>query len=250
MKFFLGKISGTVVALLVVLSSFGQSVPNGHSHNDYEQPRPFHLAWEQGFGSIEADVYRVGDELLVAHNRPDARPDRTLRSLYLDPLAAALHAERRRRPFSPLRRLQLLIDLKDSTAISLLVRQLQPYRKAFRSVRVVVSGERPPAARWPDYPGFIFFDGRPHEKYTPASWAKVGLVSQSVTALSKAGPQAPATAAAVQAFVKMAHAQGRPARLWGMPDTPASFALQRSWGLDYIGTDRPALLSQTLKEHK
>lgn len=255
MKLFRIKVSLALLALTAALGSRAQGLLQGHSHNDYEQSRPFWLAWEQGFGSVEADVYRVGDELLVAHNRPDARPDRTLRSLYLDPLVAALRADRRRRPFSPPRRLQLLVDLKDSSAMSLLVKQWQPYSKALRTVRLVVSGERPPAARWPAYPGFVFFDGRPGETYSPETWAKVGLVSESILQMGQkpaqlSGPYTPPVIAAIRAFVQQAHAHGRPARLWGMPDTPPSFTWQRDWGLDYIGTDHPALLSQYLRERQ
>src|SRR6476620_10934165 len=62
------------------------STANAHSHNDYEQKVPFHNAWEHGFGSIEADIFLVGDELIVAHDTSQLTGGRTLKSLYLDPL--------------------------------------------------------------------------------------------------------------------------------------------------------------------
>jgi hypothetical protein len=43
-------------------------------------------ALEQGFCSVEADIYLVNGALLVAHDRDKVKPDRTLLSLYLDPL--------------------------------------------------------------------------------------------------------------------------------------------------------------------
>src|SRR5919109_1377732 len=63
-----------------------------HAHNDYEHPRPLFDALDHRFGSIEADIYLVGDQLLVAHDPVDLDPGRTLESLYLDPLARRVKA--------------------------------------------------------------------------------------------------------------------------------------------------------------
>src|SRR5438477_8275309 len=57
-----------------------------HAHNDYEHPRPLLDALDHGFCSIEADIYLVENKLLVAHDRDQAKPERTLQALYLDPL--------------------------------------------------------------------------------------------------------------------------------------------------------------------
>ena len=43
------------------------SQANAHSHNDYEQKNPFHEAYNEQFGSIEADVHLVDGTLLVGH---------------------------------------------------------------------------------------------------------------------------------------------------------------------------------------
>src|SRR5689334_4607279 len=57
-----------------------------HAHNDYEHKRPLFDALDHGFCSVEADVYLIDGKLLVAHDRKDVKPDRTLEALYLDPL--------------------------------------------------------------------------------------------------------------------------------------------------------------------
>ena len=44
-----------------------------HSHNDYAQKRPFWGAYEAGADSIEADVFLVDGELLVAHSRNESK---------------------------------------------------------------------------------------------------------------------------------------------------------------------------------
>src|SRR2546423_5960366 len=59
---------------------------HAHAHNDYEHARPLLDALEHGFCSIEADVYLVNGQLLVAHDREKVSPARTLQTLYLDPL--------------------------------------------------------------------------------------------------------------------------------------------------------------------
>src|SRR5215475_1398103 len=59
---------------------------HAHAHNDYEHKRPLLDALDHGFCSIEADIYLVDGQLLVAHDRRDVRPERTLQALYLDPL--------------------------------------------------------------------------------------------------------------------------------------------------------------------
>jgi len=57
-----------------------------HAHNDYEHDRPLFDALSHGFTSVEADIYLVDGQLLVAHDPEDLDPARTLRSLYLEPL--------------------------------------------------------------------------------------------------------------------------------------------------------------------
>jgi hypothetical protein len=57
-----------------------------HAHNDYEHTRPLFDALDHGFKSVEAEIWLVDGELLVAHDREDVQPGRTLRFLYLEPL--------------------------------------------------------------------------------------------------------------------------------------------------------------------
>src|SRR5438874_5130274 len=67
-------------------------VTRAHAHNDYAHPRPLIDALDQGFCSVEADVYLVDGKLLVAHDKKDVKPDRTLEKLYLDPLRERVKA--------------------------------------------------------------------------------------------------------------------------------------------------------------
>ena len=64
----------------------GQPLLEAHAHNDSEHARPLFDALEHGFTSVEADVWLVDGKLLVAHDRENAQPVKTLKSLYVDPL--------------------------------------------------------------------------------------------------------------------------------------------------------------------
>src|SRR5882672_4968668 len=80
----------SAVALALILGAaepkLPTPLPQAHAHNDYEHTRPLFDALDRGFCSVEADVWLVNGQLLVAHDLKDAKPERTLQALYLDPL--------------------------------------------------------------------------------------------------------------------------------------------------------------------
>ena len=120
---------------LIILNtkSFSQptsySVANAHSHNDYEQPAPFITAYQEAFGSIEADIFWHNGELLVAHTAGELAGHRTLEELYLKPLQACIEKNRGHIYADSTRRLQLMIDIKTEavTTLNKLVELLQKY---------------------------------------------------------------------------------------------------------------------------
>ncbi|TFK48501.1 hypothetical protein OE88DRAFT_534268 [Heliocybe sulcata] len=115
-----------------------------HSHNDYEQSVPLLKALTYGAASVEADVWLVGNELLVGHTEQELSPNKTLAKLYLDPLQDILrraNLDRKDDGVTPLRGvfatapklpLQLLIDLKTEGAATFdrLYEYLEPLRSA------------------------------------------------------------------------------------------------------------------------
>jgi len=105
------------------------TVANAHSHNDYEQLQPFFLAYQEGFGSIEADIHLKEGKLLVAHDAKNLIEDRSLDKLYLDPIADGLK-KNQGNPYSDANKtLQLLIDIKTDAnpTIQALVALLKKY---------------------------------------------------------------------------------------------------------------------------
>ncbi|KAK7517137.1 PLC-like phosphodiesterase [Phyllosticta citriasiana] len=69
-----------------------------HSHNDYWQDVPFYKALSYGAMSIEGDVWFINGTLYLGHDTSSLTPQRTLASLYIDPI---LHVLQCANPPSP-----------------------------------------------------------------------------------------------------------------------------------------------------
>lgn len=65
-------------------------IANVHSHNDYWRDVPLLTSLGYGCASTEADVWLVGDQLLVGHDVASLRPQRTFAALYIEPLVRIL----------------------------------------------------------------------------------------------------------------------------------------------------------------
>jgi hypothetical protein len=130
--------SSLVITLVVSLNAAlaqaeaPKALIHAHAHNDYNHNRPLLDALEHGFASIEADVFLKNGELLVGHDEKKLRPDRTLRSLYLDPLQKHIAANHDR-VFAGAERLTLLVDFKTDgpPAYAALARELKQYDGVF-----------------------------------------------------------------------------------------------------------------------
>ena len=143
---------------------------HAHAHNDYEHARPLEDALAAGFTSVEADLFLIDGEIRVAHYRTDAKPGRTLRSLYLEPLQKiARRHDGRIHPHRP--EFYLMLDYKasgepDVRALHQAVtNELSGFKELLttvedgcltrRAVAIVLSGSRPadviarePLRRW------------------------------------------------------------------------------------------------------
>ncbi|KAJ9605805.1 hypothetical protein H2200_009654 [Cladophialophora chaetospira] len=64
-----------------------------HSHNDYWRREPLYRAIQVGCTGVESDIWHFDDELYVAHTISGIRQNRTLKSLYLDPLKDILNRQ-------------------------------------------------------------------------------------------------------------------------------------------------------------
>lgn len=224
------------------------TVADAHAHNDYEHPIPFYTAWNAGFGSIEADVFPVNGILLVAHSRNALNPQRTLDTLYLNPLLKELKK-------NPRRKVNLLIDIKADykQTLPILMQELKPLDKylsynlnSAKPVTILISGERPPPSEYKNYPNYIFFDDDLRLVHTPEEWKRVGLVSLSFERYSRwngEGDLPEKDKDTIQHVIDSVHHAGKKIRFWAAPDNENSWLTQMKLGVDLIGTDKLQALS-------
>jgi len=173
-----GYIPLLILVSLTVLSNYSQKteVIKGHSHNDYENNKPLLKALENGFTSVEVDVYLIEKELYVSHELPQ-KPDSnlTLKALYLDPLKDHIKKNNGTIYNDFHETFFLMIDIKSapkptykkvkailSKYLSILsitengIEQQGP-------VKVFISGNRPVDDILADEPKLVGIDGRPNE---------------------------------------------------------------------------------------
>ena len=217
---------------------------NAHSHNDYEQPRPFTQAYDEQFGSIEADIFLVNRKLLVGHNPRDLTPARTLEQLYLLPLKAMVEKNHGYPYADKTRRLQLLIDVKSDSVKTLdaLVTLLKHYHsiRTNHFIKIVVTGNRPGPEHYRDYPAFIWFDGRLNQQYTSSALARIALLSDNLNNYIKWKGEAPMDIEEhnkILSLVKKSHELKKPVRFWAIPDNRVGWREMEKLQVDYLNTD-------------
>jgi alkaline phosphatase len=225
---------------------------NAHAHNDYLNKAPFYLAFQNGFGSIEADVFPVEGELLVAHYKKDVQPEKNLVNLYLNPLIRKLAEHKGRK-------LNLLIDIKENykEALTLLISQLNPLQSYLSTVEkenyitIIISGDRPPPSEYKEYPFYIFFDDDLQRAHNAEEWKRVALVSlpfNKITSWKGEGDLNAGDEKKLAHIIDSTHSAGKPIRFWAAPDTETSWKLQMKLKADLIGTDKVNELAEFLKK--
>ena len=242
-------------------------LPQAHAHNDYEHTRPLLDALDQGFTSVEADVYLVDGELLVGHDPEDVRPGRTLQSLYLDPLAERARRNHGRIYRGSRQQVQLLVDIKNTGAATYteIDEVLRDYarlltRYAYGRVRpgavtVVISGDRPRELMASQRVRYAFYDGRLTDLGSGAPASFIPLISDNWTKTftwQGEGPMPADQRAKLRQIVATAHADRQRVRFWATPETPGP-AREAVWtelldaGVDHINTDDLAGLAAFLR---
>ncbi|MGO4956701.1 phosphatidylinositol-specific phospholipase C/glycerophosphodiester phosphodiesterase family protein [Luteococcus sp. Sow4_B9] len=235
----------------------GTPVPQTHAHNDYEHTRPLYDALSHGFVSVEADVWLVDGELLIAHDKEDLDPARTLEGLYLEPLRQIVKGKGRSVYPGWDGSLQLLIDIKTEgeSTYAAIEEALAGYPQVFTRyshgkvkqgpVTAVISGNRPVQTMTDATVRRGFYDGRSTDLRSGMSPDLMPLVSENWTKLftwQGVGEMPAAERAKLVDYVTTAHEAGYTVRFWATNDMPGP-AREALWtelaaaGVGYINTD-------------
>ncbi len=239
-------------------------LPNAHAHNDYYHDRPLLDALDQGFTSVEADVFLVGDQLLVGHYRWELRRNRSLESLYLAPLQERIAANDGH-VYSRPGRFVLLVDIKEdgADAFAALHKLLAKYPNMIsvtqdgkhqqKAVTVIISGDRAKQEIAKSNPRYVGIDGRVSDLDSDAPSDLLPLISDnwnSHFSWKGNGEMPAAEREKLKSIVAKAHAKGRIVRFWATPENPNVWAELHQAGVDLIGTDQLEKLSAFLNENK
>jgi alkaline phosphatase len=230
------------------------TVANTHSHNDYEQATPFWLAYDQQFGSIEADIFWVDGKMLVGHSYEEIKSGRTLEEYYLKPLLSCLLKNNGHPYADTARQLQILIDVKtDSiTTLNALIELLKKYPPLVNtpSLKWVISGRRPIPSLFTSYPPFISFDGILHVEYSPEALTKIVMMSDDLHYYTRWNGLTDIPAAdlpSIRQAVSHSHTLKKPVRFWDAPDFPNAWTQLIKLQVDFINTDHIRQLADFLR---
>jgi hypothetical protein len=233
-----------------------------HSHNDYLRQRPLLDALDNGFCSVEADIHLVDGRLLVAHDLNKTRPDRTLESLYLDPLRARIKANggRVHRDGPPC---TLLIDIKSDgkTTYPVLHEVLAKYADILTvfkdgvatpgAITVIVDGACDLIAS--QSVRYATIDGGLGDLDSDAPPDLIPWIStdwKNVFEWKGQGPMPEDERAKMREMVKKAHDKGRKIRFWGLPVRPAVWPELYDAGVDLLNADNPKAMKEFLLERE
>jgi hypothetical protein len=229
-----------------------------HAHNDYEHKRPLFDALDSGFCSVEADIYLVDGQLLVAHEKSQTKPETTLQSLYLNPLRDRVKKNGGRvYPGGP--EFSLLIDIKTDwkTTYPVLRGILKEYSDIltiFRSdskdtnaITAIITGNRFKEMFAGEAECYCALDGELADLDSNALPGLIPWISSSWSSTfhwNGHGEMPADERSRLKEIVAKTHAKGCRLRFWGSPDNPDFWREMLADGVDLINTDKLAELRQ------
>ena len=211
------------------------------------QARPLDEALDNGFNSVEVDVFPVNGKLLVAHNEKDIKPEKTIESMYLDKLSA--RAKKNHGAIYPGSKTTfwVLVDVKKNgeeayrSFKTILDRHPDLKPKGRNSkVRFVISGDRAIDSIAADKGKWAGIDGRITDLGKKYSFEQMPSISGDWTEFFPYKGEAEFPVAhkeKLESMIKAIHGEHRLVRFWGAPDSETIWSLHWNSGVDLINTD-------------
>jgi hypothetical protein len=256
-----------VLFLLMSRSVGAQSLPlpNAFAHNDYRHRRPLADALGEGYTNVEADVFLMDHELIVAHVNPFFKNYRTLERLYLKPLFQRISTNGGEVYRGYDKPLILMIDIKTGSkstymALKPLLEKYRPMLSIYDhgittpgAVTVVLSGHKPYQLIKSEGKRLAFIDEDLRRTYKDTAAVNVyTMASCKYSKLLKwngTGAIPTMEEDTLLAYVKMAHKYGKKVRLWASPENETVWRELLKCGVDLINTDKLATLKDFLTSY-
>jgi hypothetical protein len=238
---------------------------------DCKQERPLVEALACGFTGIEADVWRVKDQIVVAHDMKDVHKKRTLEEMYLEPLRRLVEeGGGTLYPRMP-QTVQLMIDVKTEaeSTYRLLHETLEKYKDiltTFRdgevekqgAVTLVISGHRARETMEKQQVRYAAIDGRVPDLLHAVPPTLMPQVSDRWGEYFKwngEGEMPEEERRNLRKIVGIAHDNGQRIRFWHTPDkTPeiraAVWRELTAAGVDHVHSQHLAELRDWLQQNR
>ncbi|KAL7285194.1 hypothetical protein ACG7TL_000287 [Trametes sanguinea] len=230
-----------------------------HSHNDYWRDVPLLTALSFGVASVEADVSLFNGTLYVGHENAALTPDRTLDSLYIQPLLQILKKMNPQNAFTA--------GSMTPKALPFILKAFQPLREAgylttfangtltTSAITVVGTGNSPleqvkalDPRDYFDAPLTQLTDPSLNTTWDPTLSPLASTDYAVAVGWNGIGNITDEQKANITRFVGDAHSRGITARFWDTPEWPV-FAQQNIWrallegGADWLNADDLAAAS-------
>ncbi|TWU40556.1 phosphatidylinositol-specific phospholipase C/glycerophosphodiester phosphodiesterase family protein [Novipirellula artificiosorum] len=252
-----------LVFALSAIAPSAEPLRCGHSHNDYTRNRPLQDALDHGFCSVEADVFSVDGELMVAHAKNEIQAGKTLRSLYLDPLRDRI-TQNDGRVYRSGPELTLFVDVKDDAEATyqLLRKTLKDYRSLLTrtvdgdqrvrgALTVIVSGNRAESLIFSDPERLMGMDGRIADLDRDVSSDVLPMISDRWGSHFKwqgEGEMPEDERQQLRDWVAKAHQQQRRIRFWATPEKENVWKELLDAKVDLINTDHLTQLQRFIQQ--
>lgn len=230
------------------------AIAHGHAHNDYAHTRPLHEALENGFTSIEIDVYLHKGRLVVSHLGTGLNGKKDIEALYLKPVEKIIADNGGTVYKNDTTPVILMVDFKTGNpgTYNKLIDILGKYKPLLSmysngnevrrgALSILISGAKPFGEVMREDTSIVTIDASigqlkdstfnkiisrysdPWHKYF--TWNGEGQMSANEEKL-------------LADLVAQAHAKGKHIRFYSIPDKPAVWQKLIAAGVDWVNTDK------------
>lgn len=244
------------VSLFFVLNLQAQikPLPHGHAHNDYVHHKPLLDALENGFTSIEVDVFLHKGELRVAHVGIGLDTQPTIEQLYLEPVSKIIEANGGNVYKGHQVPVIFMIDFKTAgietyAKLKEVLAKYSRYLTVYKgdsvirqgAINILISGASPIGELLKADSAFATVDGALRDIDNAANRKVITRYSdpwQRYFNWRGKGKMPAAQKQKLDSLVAKVHALNKQIRFYHIPDKPAVWRALLNAGVDWVNTDK------------